>query len=73
MLEFGGDLDLWLEPEDEPEVEACDAKCPNCGGMARGVRRVLEQETEETDAVYDITGIACDECGHLEGDECYEQ
>lgn len=68
-------LDFHLEPEDSPEAFPCVVKCPKCHGAAKGVRYKAGTDIGpdgEPETLWEEAGVDCDECGHREGEECFE-
>lgn len=76
MLQFSGRLDDYLDDSDDDAGQPCLAKCPKCGGMADAVQVATGTDIDEYGEVtrlYETTGLRCQECGHREGDECYDE
>lgn len=68
--------DTWLCPDDGPDDVPCLTKCPVCHGCARGMQRSAGVDIGpdgEPERLWEVTGVACDACGHLEGDECLDE
>jgi len=68
--------DAWLLPDDGHHEAPCLTKCPVCHGTANGVHRKAGYEKDEHgefETLWEVTGIDCQQCGHREGDECFQE